>query len=66
LFSKKLPPCTQKKNDCVAKAQLLVKYKGLAFCDPDSGKSFFDLEAKYGVPPGGKKMDGSWLLFVRR
>jgi hypothetical protein len=30
----------QKKNDCVAEAQLLAKYKGLVFRDPDSGKSF--------------------------
>jgi hypothetical protein len=30
----------QKKNDCVAKAQLLAKYKGLVFCDPNTGKSF--------------------------
>jgi hypothetical protein len=29
-----------KKNDCVAKAQLLAKYKGLLLRDPDSGKSF--------------------------
>ncbi len=31
----------QKKNGCVAKAQLLTKYKGLiVFHDPNSGKSF--------------------------
>jgi hypothetical protein len=30
----------RKKNDCVAKAQLLAKYKGLVFRDPNSGKSF--------------------------
>jgi hypothetical protein len=30
----------QKKNDCVAVAQLLAKYKGLVFRDPNSGKSF--------------------------
>jgi hypothetical protein len=30
----------QKKNDCVAEAQLLAKYKGFVFCDPDTGKSF--------------------------
>ncbi len=30
----------RKKNDCVAEAQLLAKYKGLVFCDPDTGKSF--------------------------
>ncbi len=30
----------QKKNDCVAKAQLLAKHKGLVFRDPNSGKSF--------------------------
>ncbi len=29
-----------KKNDCVAKAQLLAKYKGLVFGDPNSEKSF--------------------------
>jgi hypothetical protein len=34
----------QKKNDCVAKAQLLAKYKGLVFCDPNTGKSFSILE----------------------
>jgi hypothetical protein len=28
------------KNGCVAKAQLLAKYKGLVFRDPDSEKSF--------------------------
>jgi hypothetical protein len=30
----------QKKNGCVAKAQLLAKYKGLVFRDPDTGKAF--------------------------
>jgi hypothetical protein len=30
----------RKKNNCVAKAQLLAKYKGLVFHDPDTGKSF--------------------------
>ncbi len=30
----------QKKKDCVAKAQLLSKYKGLVFRDPNSRKSF--------------------------
>jgi hypothetical protein len=30
----------RKKNDCVAEVQLLAKYKGLVFHDPDSGKSF--------------------------
>jgi hypothetical protein len=29
-----------KENDCVAEAQLLAKYKGLVFHDPNSGKSF--------------------------
>ena len=28
------------KNDCVAEAQLLAKYKGLAFWDPDTDKTF--------------------------
>ena len=31
---------TRKENDCVAKEQLLAKYIGLVFRDPDSGKSF--------------------------
>jgi hypothetical protein len=31
----------RKKNDCVAEAQLLAKYKGLVFCDPDTEKSFW-------------------------
>jgi hypothetical protein len=30
----------QKKNECVAEAQLLAKYKGLVLRDPDTGKSF--------------------------
>jgi hypothetical protein len=30
----------RKKNDCVAEAQLLAKYKGLVFHDPNSEKSF--------------------------
>jgi hypothetical protein len=30
----------RKKKDCVAKAQLLAKYKGLVFRDPNSEKSF--------------------------
>ncbi len=30
----------RKKNDCVAEAQLLAKYKSLVFRDPDSGKLF--------------------------
>jgi hypothetical protein len=30
----------QKKNDCVAGAQLLAKYKGLVFRGPGSEKSF--------------------------
>ncbi len=30
----------RKKNDCVAKAQLLAKYKGLVFRDPNLEKSF--------------------------
>ncbi len=29
-----------KKNDCVAEAQLLAKYKGLVSSDPNLGKSF--------------------------
>ncbi len=31
----------RKKNDCVAEAQLLAKYKGLVFLDPNTGKSFW-------------------------
>jgi hypothetical protein len=30
----------QKKIECVAKAQLLAKYKGLVFRDPNTGKAF--------------------------
>jgi hypothetical protein len=30
----------RKKNDCVSEALLLQKYKGLVFCDPDSGNDF--------------------------
>jgi hypothetical protein len=30
----------QKKHDCVAKAQLLAKYKGLVYRNPNSGLSF--------------------------
>jgi hypothetical protein len=30
----------RKKNDCVAEACLLTKYKGLVFNDPDSGSTF--------------------------
>jgi hypothetical protein len=30
----------QKKNDCVAEAHLLAKYKGLIFHDPNSGIIF--------------------------
>ncbi len=41
----------RKKNDCVAKAQLLAKYKGLVFWDPNTGKSFSILGTKYGVMP---------------
>jgi hypothetical protein len=36
----------QKKNDCVAAAQLLAKYKGLVFRDPDTRKSFLIWEQK--------------------
>ncbi len=30
----------RKKNDCVTEAQLLAKYKGPVFRDPNTGKSF--------------------------
>ena len=30
----------RKKNDCVAEARLLAKYKGLVFVDPDTGMTF--------------------------
>ena len=32
------------KNDCVAEARLLAKYKGLVFADPDTGKTFYVVE----------------------
>ena len=31
---------TRKKNDCVTETQLLAKYKGLVFRDPDTNLSF--------------------------
>ena len=31
----------RKKNNCVCKAQLLAKYKGLVFCDPDTLKTYY-------------------------
>ncbi len=34
----------QKKNDCVARAQLLAKYKGPVFRDPNTEKSFSNWE----------------------
>jgi hypothetical protein len=34
----------QNKNDCVAKVQLLAKYKGLVFCDPNKAESFWTWE----------------------
>ena len=30
----------RKKNDCVAEARILAKYKGLVFVDPDTDKTF--------------------------
>jgi hypothetical protein len=30
----------RKKNDPVAEAKLIAKYKGLVFCDPDTGNAF--------------------------
>ncbi len=53
----------QKKNDCVAEAQLLAKYKGLVFCDSDSEKSFSIWEQNMEFRRG-RGNDGSWLLFV--
>ena len=34
----------RKKNDCVAEARLLAKYKGLVFVDPDTEKTFSVVE----------------------
>ncbi len=31
----------RKKKDCVCEAQLLAKYKGLVFCDPDTRKVYY-------------------------
>ncbi len=33
-------PDDRKKNDCVVKARLLAKYRGLVFVDPDTEKTF--------------------------
>ncbi len=52
----------RKKNDCVAKAQLLAKYKGLVFPDPDSGKSFLMWEQNMEFRRGGG--NGWFLVFV--
>jgi hypothetical protein len=34
----------RKKNDCVGEAQLLAKYKGLVFRDPDTLKTYYICE----------------------
>ncbi len=49
----------RKKNDCVAEAQLLAKYKGLVFHDPDSGKSFSIWEQNMEYPRG---RGNGWFL----
>ncbi len=54
----------RKKNDCVAEAQLLAKYKGLVFRDPDTGKSFSIWEQNMEFRRGRGVMDGSLLVFV--
>jgi hypothetical protein len=47
----------RKKNDCVTEAQLLAKYKGLVFRDPDTNLSFKvweqNLEFRQGRGGGG-------------
>jgi hypothetical protein len=43
----------RKKNDCVAKAQLLANYKGLVFRDPDTEKSFSIWEQNMAFRRGG-------------
>ena len=47
----------RKKNDCVTEAQLLAKYKGLVFRDPDTNLSFKvwkqNLECRQGRGGGG-------------
>jgi hypothetical protein len=53
---------TRKRNDCVARAQLLAKYKGLVFHNPNSGKSFSIWE--HNMEFQGEVMDGSLLVFV--
>ncbi len=54
------------KNDCVAKAQLLVKCKGLVFCDPYSGKSISIWDQnKTWSSAVEEEMDGSWLVFLQ-
>ena len=55
----------QKKNDCVAEARLLVKYKGLLFVDLDTGKTFSVYMRRIWSFVGVETMDGLCLLYVR-
>jgi hypothetical protein len=54
----------RKKNDCVTEAQLLAKYKGLVFHDPDTGKHF-PFGTKIWSFVEGEEMDGLLLVSVQ-
>jgi hypothetical protein len=47
----------RKKNNCVWEAQLLAKYKGLVFRDPDTLRTFIFAKTIWSSE-GGEKMDG--------
>ncbi len=53
----------QQKNDCVAKAQLLAKYKVLSSVIPTQG-NHFRFGNKMWSSIGGEVIDGSLLMFV--
>ena len=49
-------------NDCVAEAQLLEKYKGLVFVDPNFGTTYtiHDKKLDWKRRDKKKKIDGGW------
>ncbi len=51
------------KNDSIAEAHMLQKYKGLVFVDPDSKNTFSVCDKIWSIA-GGRGMDGLRLLFV--
>jgi len=50
----------RKKNDCVVEAQLLAKYKGLVFRDPDTDMAFKVWEENLEFRRG--RGDGGWFV----